>query len=182
MSSLNFPSGYLEIFELKAFNEGPAHGIVLDSTTVKGQGAVATVLVQEGNLKVGDMPQFTMAMGGTITPVEGAKIQALYRFYALHYADWGVSSREGGDDRAQVWKAPSYGVLDIHASYDLPIELGSTKPSVFLHVFNALDETYIQDATDNSRYNAWSDQHRASDAEVFFGMPTSFNLGLRVNF
>tara|TARA_B100001123_G_scaffold314993_1_gene352567 strand:- start:2454 stop:4817 length:2364 start_codon:yes stop_codon:yes gene_type:complete len=44
-----------EVLELKAFSEGPAHGIVLDSTTVKGQGAVATVLVQEGNLKVGDM-------------------------------------------------------------------------------------------------------------------------------
>ena len=38
---------------------------------------------------------------------------------------------------------------------------------LFLHMFNALDETYIQDATDNSSYNAWSDTHSASDAEVF---------------
>tara|TARA_B100000686_G_scaffold48666_1_gene52071 strand:+ start:2022 stop:4388 length:2367 start_codon:yes stop_codon:yes gene_type:complete len=44
-----------EVLELKAHHDGPAHGIVLDSSTEKGKGAVATVLVQEGNLKIGDM-------------------------------------------------------------------------------------------------------------------------------
>ena len=43
-----------EVLELKAFHNGPAHGIVLDSSTEKGKGAVATVLVQEGTLKPGD--------------------------------------------------------------------------------------------------------------------------------
>ena len=48
-----------------------------------------------------------------------------------------------------------------------------------------LDEVYIQDAVDNSRYNAepWRvNNHQANAAEVYFGMPTSFNLGLKVNF
>ena len=44
-----------EILELKAHHNGPAHGVVLDSSTEKGKGAVATVLVQEGTLKAGDM-------------------------------------------------------------------------------------------------------------------------------
>ena len=44
-----------EVLELEAHHNGPAHGIVLDSSTQKGQGAVATVLVQEGTLKIGDM-------------------------------------------------------------------------------------------------------------------------------
>mgnify|MGYP001494149235 CR=1 FL=1 len=44
-----------EVLELKAHHNGPAHGVVLDSTTEKGKGAVATVLIQEGTLKVGDM-------------------------------------------------------------------------------------------------------------------------------
>ena len=43
-----------EVLDLKAFKEGPAHGVVLDSSTEKGQGAVATVLVKEGTLKMGD--------------------------------------------------------------------------------------------------------------------------------
>jgi translation initiation factor IF-2 len=43
-----------EVLELKAYHKGPAHGIVLDSSTEKGKGAVATVLVQEGTLQAGD--------------------------------------------------------------------------------------------------------------------------------
>ena len=44
-----------EVLELKAYVEGPAAGIVLDSSTQKGQGAIATLLVQKGTLKVGDI-------------------------------------------------------------------------------------------------------------------------------
>jgi len=43
-----------EVLELKAYHQGPAHGVVLDSSTEKGKGAVATVLVQEGTLQAGD--------------------------------------------------------------------------------------------------------------------------------
>ena len=142
------------------------------------------------DLRVGDMPQANMALGITLTPIEGAVLQFNYRYYDNHYADWGVSSREYADgtpetdiDRFNSWIAPSYGVLDIHGSYDLPLELGSAKPSLFIHVFNALDEVYIQDATDNSRYNSWgSPWHGADDAEVFFGLPMSFNAGLSIAF
>ena len=142
------------------------------------------------DLYVGDMPQANMALGVTLTPLDGAVLQFNYRYYDKHYADWGVSSREYSDgtdendiDRAQGWNAPAYGILDIHGSYELPFELGPAKPSLFLHVFNALDEVYIQDATDNSRYNGWeSPYHGADDAEVFFGMPMSFNLGISVDF
>ena len=44
-----------EVLELKSYHQGPAHGIVLDSSIEKGKGAVATVLVQEGTLEIGDM-------------------------------------------------------------------------------------------------------------------------------
>ena len=43
-----------EVLELKAHHKGPAFGVVLDSTTEKGKGAVATILVQKGTLKKGD--------------------------------------------------------------------------------------------------------------------------------
>ncbi|CAA6801702.1 MAG: Translation initiation factor 2 [uncultured Thiotrichaceae bacterium] len=44
-----------EIQELKARQEGPATGTVVEASIEKGRGAVATVLVQEGTLKQGDM-------------------------------------------------------------------------------------------------------------------------------
>ncbi len=43
-----------EVLELKAPREGLAFGIVVESTIEKGRGAVATVLVKRGTLKVGD--------------------------------------------------------------------------------------------------------------------------------
>tara|TARA_B100000700_G_scaffold88568_1_gene99794 strand:- start:3513 stop:5867 length:2355 start_codon:yes stop_codon:yes gene_type:complete len=43
-----------EVLELKAHHKGPAFGIVLDSTTEMGKGAVATILVQKGTLRKGD--------------------------------------------------------------------------------------------------------------------------------
>jgi translation initiation factor IF-2 len=44
-----------EILELKAPVEGPAAGVVIESSLEKGRGAVATVLVQKGTLKKGDI-------------------------------------------------------------------------------------------------------------------------------
>ena len=62
------------------------------------------------------------------------------------------------------------------------MSIGPVQPKLFLHILNALDEVYVQDAVDNSNYNAWSNEHEASDAEVFFGMPMSFNVGLSFDF
>jgi translation initiation factor IF-2 len=41
--------------DLKAIPDGPAQGIVIESSLEKGRGAVATLLVQAGTLKQGDM-------------------------------------------------------------------------------------------------------------------------------
>ena len=44
-----------EVLELTAVDHGAAHGVVIESRLDKGRGAVATVLVQEGELKKGDL-------------------------------------------------------------------------------------------------------------------------------
>jgi translation initiation factor IF-2 len=44
-----------EVMDLKAVEEGPAKGLVIESSLEKGRGAVATLLVQSGTLKQGDM-------------------------------------------------------------------------------------------------------------------------------
>ena len=111
-------------------------------------------------------------------------VQGLYRWYDNHYADWSPDSREveGDADRAQVWKSPSYGKLDLHLSYKLP-EIAGLDMTLSGHIFNALDDVYVQDAVDNSKYNGYGDKvHAAHNAEVFLGTPRSFNLGLSVNF
>ena len=136
------------------------------------------------NLKVGDMPQTSYVGGLTVKPIKGLSVQGLYRWYDNHYADWSPDSREveGDADREQVWKTPSYGKLDLHLSYKLP-EIAGLDMTIHGHLFNALDDVYIQDAVDNSKYNGYGDKlHLAHNAEVFLGTPRSFNLGLSVNF
>ena len=44
-----------EVMDLKAVADAPAQGIVIESSLEKGRGAVATLLVQSGTLKQGDM-------------------------------------------------------------------------------------------------------------------------------
>ncbi len=43
-----------EIMELKAPEQGPARGVIIESSLDKGRGAIATMLVQQGTLKKGD--------------------------------------------------------------------------------------------------------------------------------
>lgn len=44
-----------DVMDLKAVGDGPARGLVIESSLEKGRGAVATLLVQAGSLKQGDM-------------------------------------------------------------------------------------------------------------------------------
>jgi translation initiation factor IF-2 len=44
-----------EVMDLKAIEDGPARGLVIESSLEKGRGAVATLLVQSGTLRQGDM-------------------------------------------------------------------------------------------------------------------------------
>jgi translation initiation factor IF-2 len=44
-----------DVMDLTAAEEGPAQGIVIESSLEKGRGAVATLLVQSGTMKQGDM-------------------------------------------------------------------------------------------------------------------------------
>jgi hypothetical protein len=46
------------------------------------------------NLKVGDMPQTSYVGGLTLKPIDGLRIQGLYKWYDNHYSDWSPDSRE----------------------------------------------------------------------------------------
>jgi len=137
-------------------------------------------------LFVGDMPQTSFALVGTVTPVKGLKLQAVYNQYDDNYSDWSPDAREydGSDadaDREQVWQAPGYSKVDLHASYALPIS--GYDVSLFGHVFNATDAVFVQDAVDHSQYNSYGDKtHAAHNAEVFLGTPRYFNVGIAVSF
>ena len=139
-------------------------------------------------LMVGDMPQTAYVLGITLTPMPGLRANVSYNMYDDNYSDWGPNAREydstdpdATPDRDQVWQAPGYSKMDVHVTYDLP--LGGLNLQLFAHVFNALDDVYVQDAVDHSNYNSYGDKvHAAHNAEVFLGSPRYMNFGVSVQF
>lgn len=141
------------------------------------------------DLKVGDMPQTIVALGATVFPVKGFSVQGIFNYFDRHWADWNPLDREidnGVADREASWQVPSAQKVDLHAKYNLPGNVfGNVKANVFFHVFNVFDEVYVQDALDNSSYNAYTGDgknHKADDAEVYLSTPRYMNLGVQFNF
>lgn len=137
-------------------------------------------------LKVGDAPQMQFAAVLKAHPVKNSLIQIDWRHYSNHYADWDPFSRTDETDDAQVWKTPAYMVFDVHASYTFILKR-KYHLEMFAHIFNLLDEKYIQDAVDNSQYNGYDGEngeysHDVNTAEVFMGLPRTFNVGLQFSF
>lgn len=66
-----------EILELKAYYDVPARGVILESQLDKGYGAVATVLIQHGEMRVGDVFVAGMNYGRvkTILDVRNRKLK-----------------------------------------------------------------------------------------------------------
>lgn len=148
-----------------------------------------TLNIYVKDLKVGDAPQTQLSFGTTFYPVDGLDVKFNYKHFWDFYAAWDPFSRQDPNDRTESWQIPAYGVMDLHVSYRLPTIVDGFNVKAFAHIFNLLDEVYVQDATDNSAYNAWGAwgvgpyyPHSGSSAEVFFGLPRTFNAGLSISF
>ena len=145
-----------------------------------------TFTVYAKDLKTGDAPQTQFALAGTVFPIKGMFLSLTYRHYADFYADWNVATRIDKDDKAQSWKTPAYSVFDFDFGYNLPLK-GKTQVQIFVHIFNLFNSLYIQDAVDNSQFNSYMgaggvNSHSAAAAEVFLGLPRTFNAGLQISF
>lgn len=141
------------------------------------------------DVKVGDAPQSQVAYAITFYPMDGLYAKITGRSYWNYYADFDPTSRTDASQAGeQVWEVPAYNVFDLNVGYDIPRDmLGASRFDirVFANVFNVFDSFYIQDATNNSRFNAFRDNgvaNMADDAEVFLGLPRQFNFGTRITF
>ncbi len=134
-------------------------------------------------LKVGNAPQVQFAYYGTVFPIDGGYFQLVGKTFMEHYANFNPFDRTDASDRAQPWQVPDYTVFDLHAGYSVPATVTrGVEIELFANVFNVLDATYIMDALDNSRFNAFDQDHDADDAEVFFGLPRRFTVGASITY
>ncbi|MGH8020577.1 MAG: TonB-dependent receptor, partial [Opitutaceae bacterium] len=136
------------------------------------------------DLKVGDAPQSQIAYAVSVFPIDGLSVKLQGRWYDHYWSDYEPNTRTDGSDRGQSWRIPSYTVYDLHTSYQPPFGNDNIRTSVFVHVFNLFDKTYVSDATDNSEFEGIPDapSHSAQRAEVFLGPPLTFNAGFKIQF
>lgn len=136
-------------------------------------------------LKVGDAPQTQLITSVSIFPVPGMRAQILWSHYGNYYSEFDPFDRTNKDDLVggkaqQVWQIPTYNLFDFNFAYDLPQDILGLDVVVFAHVYNIGNNLYVQDAVDNSAFNAWTGDgknHKADDAEIYPGLPTTFNVG-----
>jgi iron complex outermembrane receptor protein len=162
---------------------------LLDVRYEAAPGDEDTLDIYVKDLKVGDAPQTQLAFGTTLFPIEGLSANVSYKYFTDFYATFDPFSRQDPDDTEESWEIPAYGVVDLHLIYKLPTIVNGIQMEAYAHLFNLLDDTYVQDAVDNSSYNAWAQwgsgpyyPHSGSSAEVYFGLPRTFNAGIAINF
>ena len=169
----------LSVGNWKYLDDVDAQGII------EGTGETWNYNLYVADLRVGDAPQSQLALSASLFPVPGMYLSAVMKAFGAHWANFSPTSRRDADDRAQSWQPPGYSVFDLHVSYRLNDLLrvgGGGDVRLFANVYNLFDSLYIQDATDNSRYNGFDGDHDADDAEVYFGYPRNLNIGLQVTF
>ena len=93
-----------ELLELKAHYEGQAQGVVIESELDKFRGAVATLLIQNGTLKVGDMVVCGSAVGKvkSIISSDGSKLKSAEPSFAVEIL--GLSNVPDAGETFQVVK------------------------------------------------------------------------------
>ncbi len=158
------------------------HATYKDYSTGGSQDVEFSAYVKD--LKVGDSPQTAFTVTANLFPIQGLTLSLVGHYYADYYASWEPFDRtEVTEAGIQPWKIPSYTLVDFHANYILPIKVEGIGFEIYGHIFNLLDTEYISDATDNSPYNAYGTKaHKADDAEVYFGLPQYFNVGIRLSY
>ncbi len=93
-----------ELLELKAHYEGQAQGVVIESELDKFRGAVSTLLVQNGTLKVGDIVVCGSAVGKvkSIISSDGSKLKSAEPSFAVEIL--GLSNAPDAGETFQVVK------------------------------------------------------------------------------
>ncbi len=132
------------------------------------------------DIMVGDAPQTQLAYAVTVLPLRTVRLTVSGRSYARHFADFDPAGQVLPGTR--VWETPPYTVVDAQAQVDFMLRRVPAR--IFVHVFNLFDATYVQDATNNSRFHAYPGngvgQGTADDAAVFLGLPRTWSVGTRI--
>jgi hypothetical protein len=134
---------------------------------------VETIRVYADGLRVGDAPQTQATMQVNYNLPGGMDVSANYVYCDRLYANFDPASRNNATDRAQPYRIPAYGMLDLHLGYSLKI--GELPLYVNLSCFNVMNKESIMRGDDGAMHNL--DTFRG-----FWTLGRTFNMAVKINF
>ncbi|MGQ1784722.1 MULTISPECIES: TonB-dependent receptor [unclassified Saccharicrinis] len=170
-------TGMASFGDWKWVNDAEAYATNRDGRLVNDQGEIVTdpddakkILLQIGDVHIGDAAQTTAALGVNYSFLNGFKIGLDYNYYDRLFADYGEIDDLEGED---TWQVPSANIFDANASYKFM--LGNFDARIYTKVNNLFDAVYITDAESGSN-DTWE------DAKVFYGFGRTWSVGLKLIF
>lgn len=140
-------------------------------------------------IHVGDAAQFQLAGSLRWEIIRRLYVKGQFTYFDHYYADFNPfdlnpDKNPGGFDSdgnpVDTWKIPAYGLLDFHAGYSFKVQ--KVRFDIRGSLLNALDATYVSDASNNDTFSVTTKDNDAKSAGVFYGMGRRFNLSLTLSF
>lgn len=145
--------------------------------------AFATINMDD--VHVGGSAQTTWSIDAIYQPVQNMRIGSGYTHYSRNYAYYslsGSSLKLGSELYVQEpWKIPSYGCLDIWASFKFKF-INSIYGTISCQVNNVLDEHYIEKAWNPSSTNASITTVNSDDVYFFYSTGRIWSINLKFDF
>jgi hypothetical protein len=143
-----------------------------------------TAYVYASGLKVGDAPQTQMGVFGTWNLSKSIRIGATYVYNTNLYSSFDVEDRDNPDYTDQAYQLPSFGYLDLNASWNFKV--GNTNCTAAAFCYNALDNVYMQEAYEDfgsdSEGNLEANSIENGQLEGFWAFGRNWNFSLKMNF
>lgn len=134
---------------------------------------VDTTRIYADGLRVGDAPQAQASMQVNYTMPGDFDVSANYVFSDRLYANFDPALRGDANDRAQPYRIPAYGLLDLHLGYSF--KAGELPVYANLSCFNVMNTERIMRGDDGATHNL--DSFRG-----FWTLGRTFNMAVKISF
>ena len=134
---------------------------------------VDTMRVYADGLRVGDAPQTQATAQLNYSLPGNFDISANYVYCDRLYANFDPALRGNENDRAQPYRIPAYGLLDLHLGYNF--NLGVLPVNANLSCFNVMNTESIMRGEDG-------DTHGLDSFRGFWTLGRTFNIAVKVSF
>jgi opacity protein-like surface antigen len=132
-------------------------------------------------VKVGNAAQLTASAGVDYTIINNLKVDATYRYADNLYASFDAPDARNNEN-FDVFKLPSFGLLDLGASYGL--DLGENRLGFRVNVNNVTDNIYISESNTNRLAGPDDTTYDGINVRnnVFFGWGRTWNASVSYKF